>query len=97
MKYVIKPNLGDKVNYVSEEITNCENNLITAKKEKEFKIHCEEIATIINSYDSKKTLQEYFFLKIDTYRNSKPRIAKITPLKAKSWTNSTQRQRNSPS
>jgi hypothetical protein len=51
-------NLGDKVNSVSEEITNSENNLVTAKKEKEFKIHCEEIATIINTYDSKKALEE---------------------------------------
>ncbi len=58
LKYVNSINLGDKVNSVSEEITNSENNLVTAKKEKEFKIHCEEIATIINTYDSKKALEE---------------------------------------
>ena len=59
LKFVIKNiNLGDKVNSVSEEIISSENNLIIAKKDKEFKIHCEEIATIVNSYDSKKILEE---------------------------------------
>lgn len=42
---------------ISEEITECNSKLIHAKLEKENKIECEEIAKIINGYNTPQNLQ----------------------------------------
>jgi hypothetical protein len=50
--------LATNVEKTSKDIEICEEKLIDAKNEKEYKIHCEEIAKIINSYNSKNILEE---------------------------------------
>jgi hypothetical protein len=42
---------------IKVEIVDCNKNLINAKNEKEYKIHCEEVAKIINSYAPKQVLE----------------------------------------
>jgi hypothetical protein len=57
-------NIANSVDGISKEIDECEEKLIEARNEKEYKIHCEEIAKLINSYDSKQILEEYSLINI---------------------------------
>lgn len=53
--------IDNKVSFEKKEIHECSRNLIEARNEKEYKIQCEEIAKIINSYGSKEDLQEKIY------------------------------------
>ncbi len=43
---------------INKDIIECNKNLNEAKIEKEYKINCEEVAKMINVYDSKEQLEE---------------------------------------
>jgi hypothetical protein len=51
-------NLDDIIEDVAKDILSYEDKLVEAKQEKEYKIKCEEVAKIVNSYNSKELLQE---------------------------------------
>ncbi len=50
-----------KVKEINNEIVEYSKKLVEAKNEKEYKIYCEEVAKIINSYNSKQKLQGEIF------------------------------------
>ena len=52
----ITAQIDQNINSILTEISNCNNKLLTSKKNKDYKIHCEEIAKMINNYDTKETL-----------------------------------------
>ena len=52
----ITAQIGQNINSILTEISNCNDKLLTSKKNKDYKIHCEEIAKMINNYDTKETL-----------------------------------------
>jgi hypothetical protein len=54
----IGENIEKKVTEISNEIVDYKVRLDDARKEKEFKIHCEEAARIVNSYEPKENLEE---------------------------------------
>jgi hypothetical protein len=51
-------NIDNQVEEISTQIEECDYRLVDARKEKEYRIHCEEIAKIINSYSTKETLEK---------------------------------------
>ena len=53
---------------IKKEITECVKKLLEAKNEKEYKMHFEEIARVINSYDTKEVLQERIYILEDEIR-----------------------------
>ena len=52
----ITAQIDQNINSILTEISNCNDKLLTSKKNKDYKIHCEEIAKMINNYDTKETL-----------------------------------------
>ena len=52
----ITAQIDQNINSILKEISNCNDKLLTSKKNKDYKIHCEEIAKMINNYDTKETL-----------------------------------------
>jgi hypothetical protein len=50
--------INNKVSFEKNEIHEYSRSLIEARNEKEYKIQCEEIAKIINSFGSKEDLQD---------------------------------------
>ena len=52
----ITAQIDQNINSILTEISNCNEKLLTSKKNKDYKIHCEEIAKMINNYDTKETL-----------------------------------------
>ena len=52
----ITTQIDQNINSILTEISNCNDKLLTSKKNKDYKIHCEEIAKMINNYDTKETL-----------------------------------------
>jgi hypothetical protein len=53
--------IDSQISQVKLDITDCNQNLVEARNEKEYKIQCEEVAKIINSYGSKEMLQERIY------------------------------------
>ena len=52
----ITAQIDQNINSILTEISNCNDKLLTSKKNKDYKIHCEEIAKMINNYNTKETL-----------------------------------------
>ena len=52
----ITAQIDQNINSILTEISNCNDKLLTSTKNKDYKIHCEEIAKMINNYDTKETL-----------------------------------------
>ena len=52
----ITAQIDQNINSILTEISNCNDKLLTSKKKKDYKNHSEEIAKMINNYDTKETL-----------------------------------------
>lgn len=62
-----------KVKEINVEILEYSKKLIEAKNEKEYKIYCDEVAKIINSFNTKEKLEEEIFkleLEISLIKNT---------------------------
>ena len=70
----ITAQIDQNINSILTEISNCNDKLLTSKKNKDYKIHCEEIAKMINNYDTKETLNT----KIKSLEKENEKIIKKT-------------------
>ena len=70
----ITAQIDQNINSILTEISNCNDKLLTSKKNKDYKIHCEEIAKMINNYDTKETLNT----KIKSLEKKKKKIINKT-------------------
>ena len=52
----ITAKIEKNIDSILSEISNCNEQLSTSKKNKDYKLHCEEIAKMINNFDTKETL-----------------------------------------
>ena len=70
----IATQIENNITSILSEISNCNEKLLTSKKNKDYKIHCEEIAKMINNYDTKETLNT----KIKSLEKENEKIIKKT-------------------
>lgn len=70
----IATQIDHNITSILSEISNCNEKLLTSKKNKDYKIHCEEIAKMINNYDTKETLNT----KIKSLEKENEKIIKKT-------------------
>lgn len=70
----ISDKIENNITNILGEIKDCNTKLVSAKENKDYKIHCEEIAKLINHYDT----QEIFNKKIEILEKENEKILNKT-------------------